>query len=148
MKMKDKNFTATIEATKSPQEVFKLITTDVAKWWGGKDLSGNSVKLNDEFIVHHIGAHFSKQQLVEVVPDKKIVWLVTESKLSWLKDQNEWTNTKMIFDITNKGGKTVLHFTHEGLVPERECYEKCAQGWSKVIKDWLFNYIQTGEAHF
>jgi uncharacterized protein YndB with AHSA1/START domain len=144
--MENKSFTATIELAKSPEDVFNNITNDVAKWWGGKDLEGNSTKLNDEFIINHPGAHYSKQKLVEVIPDKKVVWLVTESKLDWLKkDQHEWTNTKMIFDITTKGDKTVLHFTHEGLVPEKECYAMCEQGWNMVIKDWLFNYITSGE---
>src|SRR6185437_12429829 len=102
--MENKSFTLTIEVAKSPQHVFKSITTDVAKWWGGKDLNGNSKKLNDEFIIHHPGAHFSKQKLVEVIPGKKIVWIVTESTLDWLqKDKREWTNTKMIFEIVPKG---------------------------------------------
>jgi hypothetical protein len=71
---------------------------------------------------------------------------VTESKLNWLeKDKNEWTNTRMIFEITTKGDKTVLHFTHEGLVPEKECYTKCEQGWNMVIRDWLFNFITAGK---
>jgi hypothetical protein len=139
------SFTATIEVSKSPAEVFKSIT-DVSKWWGGKDFEGSSTKLNDEFVVHHPGAHYSKQKLIEVIPDKKIVWLVTNSTLNWLKkDVHEWENTKMIFEISAKGGKTVLHFTHEGLVPGKECHEKCEQGWTMVIKDWLFNYIMTGE---
>ena len=81
------------------------------------------------------GAHYSKQKLVEVVPGKKIVWLVTVSTLYWLKkDQHEWANTKMIFEITTKGDKTVLHFIHEGLVPGKECYAMCEQGWNMVIK--------------
>jgi len=143
--MENKNFTATIAVAKSPQDVFSHITNDVAKWWGGKDLEGSSKKLNDEFIVHHPGAHYSKQKLIEVIPDKKIVWLVTESKLNWLQnDMEEWTNTKMIFEIIAKGDKTALYFTHEGLIPEKECYEKCEQGWNMVIKDWLFNFITTG----
>jgi uncharacterized protein YndB with AHSA1/START domain len=147
--MENKSFTASIEVAKSPQHVFKSITSDIAKWWGGKDLEGNSTELNDEFIINHPGAHYSKQKLVEVIPDKKIIWLVTESKLNWLeKDQAEWTNTKMIFEITAQQGKTILHFTHEGLVPEKECYEKCEQGWSMVIKDWLFHFITDNKPHF
>jgi len=145
--MAKKDFTAIIELEKPSQYVFKTITDDVAKWWGGKDLEGSSAKLNDEFVIHHPGAHYSKQKLVEVIPDKKIVWLITESELSWLeKDKNEWTNTKMIFEISVEGDKTLLRFTHEGLVPEKECYEKCAHmGWDIVIKDWLFNFINTGK---
>ena len=40
--MENNSYIATIEVAKSPQSVFKCITTDVAKWWGGKDHSGNS----------------------------------------------------------------------------------------------------------
>ena len=143
------NFTATIAVSKSPQTVFKSITTDVAKWWGGKDLQGKSSNLNDEFIINHPGAHYSKQKLVQVVPGKKIVWLVTDSTMSWLKkDKHEWANTRMIFAISTKGDKTVLHFTHEGLVPEKECYTLCEQGWNTVIKDYLFNWISYDKPHF
>ena len=139
------NYTATIEVTKSPLEVFNRIT-DVSKWWGGKDFEGESAILNDEFIIHHPGAHYSKQKLVEVIPGKKIVWLVTESTLNWLEnDKYEWENTKMIFEIVANGDKTILHFTHDGLVPEMESHTKCEQGWNMVIKDWLFNFITSGE---
>jgi uncharacterized protein YndB with AHSA1/START domain len=147
--MENRNFSTTIEVAKSPQTVFRSITSHLAQWWGGKDLKGRSIHLNDEFIIDHPGTHFSKQKLVEVVPDKKIVWLVTESSLSWLKkNQQEWSNTKMIFEISTKDDKTVLHFTHEGLVPELECYPMCAQGWSTVINDWLFNLITYNKPHF
>jgi len=53
--------------------------------------------------------------LVEVIPNKRIVWLVKEGYLHWLKkDPHEWTGTKMVFEITGKADITVLHFTHEG----------------------------------
>jgi hypothetical protein len=84
-----------------------------------------------------------------VVPDQKIVWLVTDSTLNWLKkDQQEWSNTKMIFEITTHGDKTLLHFTHEGLVPEKECYTMCEQGWNTIISDYLFNLISYNKPHF
>jgi hypothetical protein len=137
------SFSTTIEVAKSPQEVFNCIT-DVTNWWS-KDFEGSSKNLNDEFIIHHPGQHYSKQKLVEVIPDKKIVWLVTESTLYWIQnDKQEWTNTKMIFEITTAGNKTMLHFTHEGLVPEKECYTMCEKGWSTIIKNWLFHFITCG----
>jgi hypothetical protein len=143
--MPNKNYKATIEVAKSPKHVFNCIN-DVSKWWT-KDFEGSCTQVNDEFIIHHPDAHYSKQKLIEVIPDKKIVWLVTESTLHWLQnDKHEWTNTKMIFEITTKGDKTVLHFTHEGLVPGRECYDRCTQGWNMVIKEWLFNFIINGKA--
>ena len=146
--MEGENFTTTIEIAKSPRQVFKVITDDVPKWWGGKDLAGRSANLNDEFVVHHKNAHYSKQKLVEVIPEKKVVWQVTESTLHWLKrDKQEWTNTKMVFEISARAGITILHFTHEGLTPGKECYQQCQQGWTMVITDWLFNYISEGKVN-
>jgi len=143
--MKNKSYTVTIEVAKSPQDVFNHIK-EVSKWWS-KDFEGSSTKLNDEFVICHPDRHYSKQKLVEVIPNKKVVWLVTESKLNWIeKDKYEWTNTKMIFEITTKGDKTLLDFTHEGLVPEKECYAMCGQGWNMVIKDRLFKFITDGKA--
>ena len=146
--MEHKHFKATIEVAKSPQHVFNCLR-EVPKWWS-KDFEGNSAKLNDEFIIHHPGQHYSKQKLVEMIPGKRVVWLVTDSILDWLeKDKHEWTNTKMVFDISTKeeesSDRTILHFVHEGLVPEKECYARCEQGWSMVIRERLFNFITTGK---
>lgn len=146
--MKAKHYTAAIEFEKSPGDVFQYLT-DVSKWWGGKDFEGQCKQLHDEFIINHPGAHYSKQKLTEVVPVERIVWLVTESKLNWLEtNKGEWTNTRMVFELLDKGNKTRLLFTHEGLVPAMECYERCSQGWETVIKDWLFTFITTGKPHF
>jgi len=142
--MSKKSYTTTIEVAQSPEVVFDLINK-VSKWWS-KDFEGNSAKLGDEFVICHPDRHYSKQKLIEAVPAKKVVWLVTDSELHWLeKDKQEWTNTKMVFDITAVGDKTLLHFSHEGLVPEKECYARCAQGWNLVIRERLFEFITEGK---
>jgi hypothetical protein len=143
--MKNKSYTVSIGVAKSPKEVFGDIQC-VSKWWS-KDYKGSSEKLNDEFVICHPDLHYSKQKLIEVIPDLKMVWLVTDSTLNWLqKDKHEWTNTRMVFEITSQGDKALLQFVHEGLVPEKECYAMCAQGWDFVIKNCLFNLITVGKA--
>ena len=142
--MERKNITASIEVAQSAEEVF-LALRNVPNWWS-TDFEGNSSKLNDEFIIHHPDQHYSKQKLIEVLPGKKMVWLVTDSTLYWLeKNKQEWTNTKMIFRIITKGDKTILEFTHEGLFPEMECYAMCEKGWAMIINDWLFHFITAGK---
>jgi len=140
----DQSYHITIELSATPSAVFNCLI-EVPKWWS-KDFRGQSTKQNDEFIIQHGDRHFSKQKLIEVSPDKKLVWWVTESRLSWLEhDKNEWTHTKMIFELTPKGDKTILDFTHEGLIPEKECYSRCEQGWNMVIKDCLYHLISEGK---
>lgn len=144
------DFTITIEFNKPVTKVFKALTEGVVKWWGGPDLGGNTTKQDDEFIIHHPGAHYSKQKLIELIQNKRLIWLVTDSELSWLKqDKREWTNTKMIFELTADGNKTQLRFTHAGLTPGKECYDACTRtGWDIVIRDYLYNYVTEDRAHF
>jgi len=142
--MAKSDYTASITVNATPDQVFKSINS-VSKWWT-QNVEGRSEKLNDEFIVRSGDIHYSKHKIIEVVPDKKIVWLVTDSKLNWINNKKEeWTNTKMIFEIIPKGNETTIIFTHEGLTPGRECYENCVKGWDSIIKQSLFNYVTKGE---
>ncbi|SHF45611.1 SRPBCC family protein [Flavisolibacter ginsengisoli] len=142
--MENRDYAITVEVAKSSQEVFDAIS-DVTNWWS-KDFEGNSTKLNDEFTINHPNAHYSKQRLIEVVPNKKVVWLVIDSNLNWIKsNKQEWTNTKMIFEVNPKDDKTELRFTHEGLTPDKECCAMCVKGWDLVVGNWLLHLISTGK---
>jgi hypothetical protein len=121
--LKQQSYSAVIATPLPPQDVFALIS-DISKWWPNDyEIKGSSVNLNDEFTLTHGDVHYSKHKVIEVIPDKKIIWLITDSRLNAIeKGNNEWTNTKMVFEIELKGDKTVLNFTHLGLVPALKCY--------------------------
>jgi len=143
------DFTLTLLAEQAPQEVFQAIL-NVRDWWSGyhsEEIEGDTEKLHDEFsFLAGGGLHYSKQKLIELIPDKKVVWLVTESELSFLEKKDEWTGTKLIFEILEKDGKTQLTFTHEGLVPEVECYDSCAPTWTTYVQHKLLPLISKGHA--
>jgi uncharacterized protein YndB with AHSA1/START domain len=146
--MKTENFSFTLTTNKTPQEVFKAVT-NVRGWWTGyhnETFKGGTEKLHDEFTFTAAdGIHVTTQKLVEVIPNEKIVWLVTKSNLSFLDKPDEWTGTKVIFDISSKGGKTQLVFTHEGLTPEVECYDSCAPSWAAYLEHRLLPLIESGK---
>ena len=121
--MNTQSFSTTILVDQTPEEVFNAIN-NVSAWWFG-EIEGNSEKLNDEFTYKYETMHYSKQRVTEFIPYKRIVWLVTESSLNFIEDKNEWTGTKIIFDISQKDNKTQIRFTHEGLVPKNKCYNEC-----------------------
>lgn len=81
---------------------------------------------------------------MEVIPHQKLVWLVTDSTLKFLKDQNEWTGTKISFEIAEQDGTTHIEFTHVGLVPEVECYKDCTLGWNRYINGSLLYLLSEG----
>jgi hypothetical protein len=141
--MTTSNFTTTILVDQTPAEVFNAIN-NVGGWWQG-EVKGNTTKLGDEFDYRMQEFHFSKQKLVEVIPNQKIVWLVTDSKLNFAKDKSEWTGTKIIFEISQINNQTQLRFTHEGLTPKFECYGGCSGAWTDLIQQSLFSLITTGK---
>ena len=138
--MKKGSYSKTYKVNQSPGEVFQAIL-NVRGWWAGlygETIEGNSEKIDDEFTFRAGGGmHYSKQRLVELVQDKKIVWLVVESNLSFLENLSEWTETKISFEISDEDGQTTVKFIHDGLVPQFECYGDCTGAWSQYLNKFL-----------
>jgi hypothetical protein len=141
--MSTKNYTTTFTVDKTPNEVFDAIN-NVRGWWSG-DIEGKTDELGAEFTYRYEDMHVSKQKIAESVPNKRVVWHIVDGHLTFVKDQTEWTGTDVVFDITQKDGKTKLTFTHVGLVPHFECYESCSDAWGRLVKVNLRNLIDAGE---
>ncbi len=132
----NKNFEYSFNSNKSAKDIF-LILKDVKIWWSGlfgETITGESNQIGDEFSFSAgDGVHFSKQKLIELNPNKELVWLVIESNLSFLQDTQEWENTKIKFNIEETENGTKVTFTHEGLIPKIECYENCSGAWNQYL---------------
>src|SRR6476661_10648212 len=102
--MGNQSFTTTISVDATPRQVFDAIT-NVRGWWS-EEIEGNTEKLNDEFAYHFKDVHNCRMKLIEVVPEKKVVWLVLDNYFNFTKDKTEWKDTKVIFEITRKGDQT------------------------------------------
>ncbi len=135
---KANGFTFSMQTSQSVEKVFKTLL-DVRNWWTGlygEQIKGDSSILNDEFTFKAgNGVHYTKQKLIEAEPNKRIVWLVTESNLNFLNKPDEWKGTKICFDIAKQSGKTKVTFMHEGLVPKIECYNGCAGAWTQYLEN-------------
>ena len=141
--MKTSNFTTSLLVDQTPEEVFNAID-NVRGWWS-QEIEGDTDKLNAEFIYQYKDVHISKMKITEFVPGKKITWLVMENYFNFTNDKNEWKGNKIIFEIAQKGDKTELQFTQEGLVPAYECYDVCHDAWTNYIQKSLRSLIATGK---
>jgi Activator of Hsp90 ATPase homolog 1-like protein. len=139
----ENNLSFSLVVSKSPEYVYKAIN-NVSAWWS-EDFKGKSQQPNDEFEVRFADVHYSKHTVEELVPGKKVVWLTTDSHLSFLEDKAEWTGTRIIFDIQPQNGKTSITFTHIGLTPACECFKDCNNGWMHYLEGSLVPLIEKGK---
>ena len=137
---KDAIYSVAIELTKPPGDVFNHII-NLSKWWP-EEYIGEDLKQNTEFILKTGDTHFSKNKVTEFLPDKKVVWVTTESIRK--TDNYDWAGTKFIFELTPKGDNTLFKFTYDGVVPENES-DRLVQICDMVIKDILYNFIENGK---
>ena len=137
------DFTTTLLVDQTPTEAFNAIN-NVRGWWS-EEIEGSTEKLNDEFKYHYEDVHRSHMKLIEVIPDKKVVWFVVDNYFKFTQDKSEWTGTKIIFEISRKDNKTQIRVTHAGLVPEYECFDVCSNAWTHYVQESLRDLIITGK---
>ena len=140
----EQDFSYKLTVKAPAKEALKRIS-EVNLWWA-KNFKGKAAKLNDMFSVY-FGDTFVDFKISEVIPGKKIIWLVTDCNLGWIKDKKEWKNTEVIWALTEKDGKTQIDFVHKGLTPESECYESCKPGWTGHLKGSLVKLINDGKGN-
>jgi hypothetical protein len=116
----------------------------VRGWWEGQ-IEGKTEKVGDVFTYRYDSFHRSKQKVTELLPGKKVVWLVVEGGPKFTKDKTEWKGTKIIFEISKTGRKTQVRFTHEGLIPRLECYDSCTNAWGPLVRNNLRTLITEGK---
>ncbi len=134
-------YAVAIELAKTPADVFNHLI-DLRKWWP-EDYEGKEIKLNTEFTLKAGDGHFSKDKVIEFEPNKKLVWVATESLRK--ADNYDWTGTKFIFELTPKGNNTEIEFTYDGVVFEKE-HDLLVQICDKTMKELFYNFIVNGRA--
>lgn len=157
--MHTSDFTTTLLVARTPQEVFHAINNP--RGWWSEEIEGSTDKLHDEFTYHFEDIHRCRLKVIEIIPDKKVVWLVTENYFKpgifdnvshhipgndeFRNEKAEWTDTKISFEISEKDNQTQIRFTHLGLVPEYECFDVCCNSWTHYIQESLLSLITTGK---
>ncbi|KQY14955.1 ATPase [Rhizobium sp. Root73] len=141
--MTSHSFTTSFTVDQTPETAFAAIN-NVRGWWS-QAIEGPTDVAGSTFDYHFQDIHRCTIKVTELIPGRKVVWQVIDNYFSFTEDETEWKGTQIIFDISRAGGLTEVRFTHEGLVPEYECYDACSDGWSTYINGSLRNLIATGK---
>ncbi len=140
LKYKPATYTVETEFAKPAREVFNHII-DLSHWWP-EEFEGKGLQLDSEFVLKTGDSHYSKNKVIEFVPDKKFVWLTTSSIRK--TDHYDWTDTKFIFELIPNGDHTLLVFTYDGVMLENES-DRLKQICDMTIKEMLSKFINAGK---
>lgn len=138
--MDKQDFQCHITTPVSAEAAFDAIAR-VSGWWA-RNVEGYSESLHDVFTVR-----FGKDktyvtfEITELVPNQRVVWLVTDCNLHWIDNKTEWTGTSVVWEITPTGDGVRIDMTHHGLVPGVECFKDCQAGWNDHIGNSLKRYL-------
>lgn len=137
------SFTTTFWVDRTPQAAFEAIT-DVRGWWS-QEVEGVTDRVGGEFEHHYKDIHRCTIRVTELVPGRKVTWLILDNYFDFIEDQSEWKDTEVVFEIFEKDGGAEVRFTHAGLIPDLECYDVCSNAWGGYLGGSLRNLIITGE---
>ncbi|RKP51453.1 SRPBCC domain-containing protein [Cohnella endophytica] len=136
------NYSTSFMVEQSPEEIFAAIN-NVRGWWS-EEIEGRTDELG-EFKYHYQNIHRCTIEITELVPGNKVAWHIIDNYFNFVMDKSEWKNTDIVFEITKKGDKSEVRFTHVGLVPSYECYSVCSDAWNTYINGSLRNLIAEGK---
>jgi hypothetical protein len=139
--MKSPDFNYKFSVSQPAGEVFGRICK-VAEWWT-IDMNGTVENVHDEFTVR-FGESFVKMEITQMTPKKEMTWSVKNCFWCFLENKTEWNGTRIVWNIASKGASTQLSMTHIGLVPGKESFDICKEGWGLYVGNSLFRLITEG----
>jgi len=113
-------------------------------WWS-QDIRGSAQAPGEEFVFQYQDLHRTVHRVTERIPGRRAVWKVTESRLSFVDDPQEWKDTELIFEAFPREGGTELVFVHAGLNPTKQCFDDCSGAWKFYITQSLAALVTTGQ---
>ena len=132
----DRNsFQATKRINASPEAVLAALRSPeaITSWWAPTTGSGDAGgRLEVSFFS-------GKERLVMQVERAlagRVAWSVQRAA-----GTPDWVGTTIFFDVAEAGDGAMLHFRHQGLTPELECYGMCEAGWTYYLGS-LASYVE------
>jgi uncharacterized protein YndB with AHSA1/START domain len=142
-----KDFHYTLRLPVSAKNVYEAVSTEdgVRNWWTRFADIGQDTGSMAEFRFPKAG-FYVKAKIKSLVPGELVEWKVIDSmhpEKSGFSNLRDWEDTVIRFEIEHVSeNESVLHFTHQGLTKELECYQVCENGWISYLtslKELLVN---------
>lgn len=110
----------------TPEKIFDAITTEegLKGWWATQAIALPEVGFVNLFT---FGKYRHEFKVTTLVPGQKVEW-------GCLNSIDEWIGTTISFDLEQRGGNTILRFSHSGWREITDTFAKCNYDWAQFIK--------------
>ncbi len=127
-----------VDINASRQKIYDAITTQESqsKWW----IPDCEVKPEIGFVnlFHITNAMTNYMKVVDLKPNQRVEWLC-------LNENDEWSDTQIIFEITEHNWIHYLNFHHNGYKEETEFFATCSYHWARHL--WMLKHLcETGQS--
>lgn len=139
--MSPRGYATALVLCATPDRVLTAVTNPRA-WWG-EAVEGRADVVGEEFTFDVRGVHWSRLRVIEAGPTR-VVWGVVDARIEYVDDADEWTGTRIVFDLEQVPEGTRVSFTHDGLLPELACYDSCSVAWASLLHDSLRRLVVEG----
>lgn len=141
-----KNYQCQVEIASPVAAVYDAITSGAGlkNWWTATCEVGAGEGAHSTF---RFGKTYNVMRTEKLSPNREVVWKCLEQnhEAAELNRKDEWAGTTVKFRLESRSpSSTVVHFEHEGLTPQLECYQICERGWGHFLKTSLKKYVETG----
>lgn len=116
--------------------VFEALTTPqgLDSWW---TLQSSGVPEIGNLYTFYFGPEFDwRAEVVHMVSDKKLTWKM-------VKTMDDWKDTQVGFELTEKDRNTQVHFFHLGWAQANEHFGITTFCWGQLLNG-LKNYVEKG----
>lgn len=122
----------------SPAKVYETITTQegLAATWTNKLIVQPQIGFINTFDFDDDYA--TKMEVTELAENKKVVW-----KCIAAESETEWVDTIISFELTEKDGRTIIHFGQLNWKEVTDNYRFCNYNWAMFLLS-LKRYCETG----
>ncbi len=145
--MTEQHYKRTISVAATAAEAYRALTTGYEHWWTNCDSDFNRVgdRIKFTFPPHVSYWTFEAKKLE---PDRSVELECVEAchKFTDKPDapETEWLGSRAQWRIEPQDDQTNIHFVHDGLTPDLDCYEVCEKGWNLFFVDSLKAYLDSG----
>jgi uncharacterized protein YndB with AHSA1/START domain len=119
-----------------PRNVYAALTDceRLASWWTNDTRGRNAV---GDVIHFQFGERgFFDMKVLELAPDKRVLWEVTDGPA-------EWIGTKIIWELSPEGTGTTIRFKHQGWREPVDFMSHCSTKWATFLMS-LKSLLETG----